>query len=152
MKFSPATLIAHIDTALAADAKSRVECEAAIAKVRDRHNATWKSDHDPKWRRYRDQITALLKTGNPITPENAPKRPDRFEMNGDWEIRNEIADIRRGYGPLMTEGGRAEFKAIRATLEAIGDQEITDGQLGRLGFGAKSIAKIFRAATIEAAK
>ena len=72
-------------------------------------------------------------------------------MESYGRLNKAVTKVRRDH-PVLGLDRRAEFTALKSTLEAVLDDEVTDSQLGRLGFGASSISRVFRAATVEAGK
>lgn len=142
MKFTRTQLIEVIDAAISRDD----EAQAA----RDRAAEEW-----PKWKAYRDQLSKLIRRGNPITAEDLEGLKQGSTYNDDVEsygrLNKAVTKVRRDH-PVLGLDRRAEFTALKSTLEAVLDDEVTDSQLGRLGFGASSISRVFRAATVEAGK
>ncbi|QDF17578.1 hypothetical protein SEA_YAGO84_46 [Gordonia phage Yago84] len=154
MQFARTDLIATITTILEADDVARAERQRKIKNLYDEHAASW---DDSNWRAFRDRITALLKTGKPIRYNDLRGSWSR----GDWErefapaqwataeesdaVRRKVRIIEDNHR-VLGDTRRGDLEAIRATLEKVLDEVITDAQLGRLGFGAKSIGQVFRAA------
>ncbi|QNL30174.1 hypothetical protein SEA_MARIOKART_47 [Gordonia phage Mariokart] len=154
MQFSRTELIDTITAVLANDDAARAKREQQIKVVQDQYLASWDGSD---WRAFRDRLTALLKTGKPITYGDL-KGP---WSKGNWDsefapanwagldaspVRNKVIQVERDY-PVLGENRRAELEAIEATLQSVLDEVVTDAQLGRLGYGAKAIGQVFRAAT-----
>ncbi|URM86146.1 hypothetical protein SEA_BIGGITYBASS_46 [Gordonia phage BiggityBass] len=154
MQFARTTLIDTITAILEADDRARAERKTRTDRVHAEHTARW---DDSNWRAFRDRITALLKTGKPI--RNADLRgpwskgtwdsevmPAGWAAPGDSDwVRREVGKVHSAW-PVLGPERRTDLEAIKATLGSVLDEVITDAQLGRLGFGAKAIGQVFRAA------
>ncbi|UJE15702.1 hypothetical protein SEA_LIGMA_47 [Gordonia phage Ligma] len=154
MQFSRIELIDTIKTALSNDDAARDKREQQIEVVHAQYLASW---DDSQWRAFRDRLTALLKTGKPISYADLKGEWSRGTWDSDFAppswagldaspVRTRVLQVERDY-PVLGENRRAELEAIEATLESVLDEVITDAQLGRLGYGAKAIGQVFRAAT-----
>ena len=158
MKFIRTELIGKITDILNVDGKNQKVREKAQAESVKRHQEKWIREELPKWREFRDEITAAVKKGEPITSE-------KYDFFGRYGNRRDnggviphyyatpyarddkdLVEIQKQH-PTLHESTANEFRAIKAALECIQDDEISDAQLGRLGFGASSISRIFTAAT-----
>ena len=152
MKFTRTRLIETIDAALKRDDVAQADRELAEENVRAENLTRWTEEEWPKWKAYRDELSRLIRRGNPIRSQDVPERPESFRDDEDryGHLHNAMLKARRE-NPILGADRRVELEAIKSTLEAILDDEVTDSQLGRLGFGAASISRIFRAATVEGA-
>lgn len=152
MKFTRTRLIETIDAALERDTQAQAARAEAEEKVRADNLTKWTAEEWPKWKAYRDELSRLIRRGNPIRHEDVPSTPATFRDDEDryGNLRDGMNKARRAH-PILGTDRRIELEAIKSTLEAILDDEVTDSQLGRLGFGASSISRIFRAATVEGA-
>ncbi|ATW59119.1 hypothetical protein FDJ13_gp59 [Gordonia phage Gustav] len=154
MKFTRTQLIEVIDSALARDDEAQAARDRALSAARADHLTKWTEEAWPQWKAYRDNISKLIRRGNPIRSEDVPdNRPPTYNDDEEryGQLHNAMVKVRRDH-PVMGEERRSEFVALKAALAAILDDEVTDSQLGRLGFGASSISRVFRAATIGDAK
>lgn len=154
MKFTRTQLIEAIDSAMARDDVAKAARARAESQYRADHLTKWTEESWPKWKAYRDHISKLIRRGSPIRPEDMPDdRPPTYNDDEEWygALHDAMVKVRREH-PILGLERRAEFAALKAALEAILADEVTYYQLGRLGFDASSISRVFRAATIEAAK
>lgn len=154
MQFSRTQLIDTIGQIIEADDRAHAERKRRIQNVKDDHAASW---DDSQWRAFRDRLTTVLKTGKPIVAADlrGPWSKDTWDSEvvpafwaGDDsdKVRRKVRAIEMDY-PVLGSERRGDLEAIKATLESVLDETITDAQLGRLGYGARAIGQVFRAAT-----
>lgn len=148
MKFTRTALIDTINDALAADATNREKRDEAADKLRADWLTEWATDEWPKWKAYRDCITKAIKRGSPIESGDLPKTPDFYVSDTvNYGRQRAIEDAQRAFKIV----NREELVALRNALEALLEDEVTDRQLGAMGFGSQSISYIFRAAVTTSA-
>lgn len=151
MKFTRTHLIDIITTALDQDDIAKSARVAAEEAAKAQYLTEWTSTAWPQWKAYRDELSRLIKRGNPIVPGDVPEVPAYFQDTGHgnrYSRSYQLMEAARKSSPRrMTDERRTELTALVATLKAIHEDEVTDAQLGRLGFGASVISCVFRAAT-----
>lgn len=132
MKFKTKDIIARIDQTIAARIKDaeRKTKEAEVGLLKNREEWLQNAEH---WTTFANRVKDKIRKGRPILHSDIPK-----EIRGGF--RNELKTFHQAK-PQKYEANISELEAMKATLEAVTDEEITTTGLKEIGF--KNIRNLF---------
>ena len=148
MQFNKDTLIKAIDTGLANDAESRQFLKEYEERVVEEHRQDWLENQRPRFVAERDALTKALKKKFITSDDYSTNRSSLIPFSErPYDVRNKIDDRRREHRGVLIN--RTEFESLKAALEAMEGDTVSDRQLQVMGFGAGSISSIFRSAQAD---
>lgn len=155
MKIKRAALIAAITKAQDDHKAATEQWEKLVAKWRSGLRAEWNANDLPKWKALRDMLSDAIRNRQPITygmvKEAVGKVDDGYysdPLSGiGWTDPDQLSVPGTIDGVHRPGDLPFELDSLKATLEAIADDEVSDHQLRSLGF--TDLKRVFRAATIN---
>lgn len=149
MQFTRTDLISVIADILERDLRAREIRQTASDSVLEDSRAEWMEQRLPEWKAYRDHLSKLIRRNRPILSEDLIDSPRVYSehVSRYSDLGQQLQEIRDVH-PVLDLGQRHELEALKGALELVLDEHISDNQLGRLGFGASSISRVFHAATM----
>lgn len=144
MKMKRALLIQAINDALKAHEDDKARYAHEVKEWRKGRRANWLREDLPHLKALRDMLTQKIRHGETITHDQMKQA---VNVRGWHGIDDRAWNDRDPNGNEVTRVIRVDvdgLTALRRTLEAITDDEVSSAQLERLGF--RKLYDVFRAA------
>ncbi|KRQ31373.1 hypothetical protein AOT83_04580 [Mycobacteroides sp. H001] len=137
-----ALLIQAIDDALKAHEDDKARHSREVKEWNTRREGRWYAQSQPRWRALRDMITQKIRHNETITSAEIERAMGTSNLRDHAWYKDKVP--LNDAVPRVRPVDVVSLTALRRTLEAIADDEVSSAQLERLGF--RKLYDVFRAA------
>lgn len=142
MKMKRVLLIQAIDDALKAHEDDKARYVREVAEWQKERHGRWFVQSQPRWKALRDMLTQKMRHNQTITWTEVERAMGSVHVRDHawYKDKAPLNDAVKRVRQVDAVG----LTALRRTLEAITDDEVSSAQLERLGF--RKLYDVFRAA------
>ncbi|DAZ90020.1 TPA_asm: hypothetical protein PROPHIMCPROF_32 [Mycobacterium phage McProf] len=142
MRMKRALLIQAIDDALKAHEDDKDRYSREVKEWNTRREGRWYAQSQPRWRALRDMITQKIRHNETITNAEIERAMGASNLRDHAWYKDKVP--LNDAVPRVRPVDVVSLTALRRTLEAIAEDEVSSAQLERLGF--RKLYDVFRAA------